>query len=273
MIISDLHTHSNNSFDAKSSVDEMCKTALNKGLYAVAITDHCEAPLIKYGKDCEFGSFDTLIPKTIKEIALAKQKYSDKLNIICGLELGEPMHDSDCTKRALSYGNYDFVLASVHNLRNTDDFYYLDYSKLNVNTLLHNYFDEIAETADFPHFDSLAHLTYPLRYILAKTGRLPDMSEFYDQIDNIFKILIKNNKSLEINVSGLFKELKTTLPDASLIRRYYDLGGRLITLGTDAHSVEFVGKGIEQGLEIAKSIGFKQYAIYKNHTPIMIDID
>ena len=98
------------------------------------------------------------------------------------------------------------------------------------------------------------------------------MSEFKTQIDKIFKILIKKNKSLEINVSGLLKELKTTLPDYDLIQRYYELGGRLITVGTDSHSTEYVGKGIETGLNIAKKAGFKQYAIYEKHNPVFIDI-
>lgn len=273
MILADLHTHSNNSFDAKNSVDEMCQTAVDMGLYALAITDHCEAPGIALGADCEYGCFDERIPKSICEINLAKRKYGDKIKILCGIELGEPMHDLAMTNRALSYGNYDFVLASVHNLKDADDFYYLDYSKLNIEVVLNDYFNELAETAEFEHYDSLAHLTYPLRYILAKTGKIPDLTQHLPRIDDIFKILIKNNKSLEINVSGLFKELKTTLPDKALLKRYYELGGRLITLGTDAHSVDFVGKGIEQGLNIAKEIGFKQYAVYENHNPVMLDIN
>lgn len=273
MKLCDLHTHSNNSFDAKNSVDEMCKSAVDRGLYAIAITDHCEAPMIKNGLDCEFGCFDELIPKSINDTLSAKQKYSDKIKVLCGVELGEPMHDPEGTKRALAYGNYDFILASVHNLRNMEDFYYLDYSDLDIDRILKLYFDELAETATFEHFDSLAHLTYPLRYILAKTGKMPDLKIYQNQIDNIYKILIENNKALEINVSGLFKELKTTLPDESLVKRFRELGGKYVTIGTDSHSVDFVGKGLEEGIAVAKRAGFAQYAIYENHQPVMIDIE
>ena len=62
-----------------------------------------------------------------------------------------------------------------------------------------------------------------------------------------------------------------TLPDLPLVKRYKELGGKLITIGTDAHSADMVGKGIEQGIEVAKAAGFTQYAIYENHQPIMID--
>ena len=182
------------------------------------------------------------------------------------------MHDKNCTQKALSYGEYDFILASVHNLRNTEDFYFLDYTKLDVNELLTKYFNELMETASFEDFDSLAHLTYPLRYILDKTGNLPDLSLFSEQIDEIYKILIKNNKALEINVSGLFKELKTTLPDEKLVRRFKELGGKYVTIGTDSHNAESVGKGIEEGIAVAKRAGFTQYTIFEKRKPIMIDI-
>ena len=273
MKICDLHTHSNNSFDANNTVDEMCQTAIDRGLYAIAITDHCEAPMIKDGADCEFGEFDVLIPESVRDAMSAKEKYSSQIKVLCGLELGEPMHDAECTKKALSYGDYDFVLASVHNLRNMQDFYYLDYNKVSVDEILNLYFDELAETAQFEHFDSLAHLTYPLRYIKNTTGKIPDLTQYNEKIDNILKILIKNNKALEINVSGLFKELGTTLPDEPIIKRFKELGGKYITLGTDSHNTEFVGKGIDEGLKIAKRCGFSQYTIYENHKPIMIDIE
>lgn len=273
MIICDMHTHSNNSFDAKNSVDEMCRSAIDIGLHAIAITDHCEAEFIKCGENCEFGSFDRQIPQSIADINSAKEKYKGELKVIRGLELGEPMHDVEQTKHALAYGDFDFILASVHNLRNRDDFFYLDYSSVDINEILQEYFDELAETAAFEHFDSLAHLIYPLRYIVEREGFYPDLSPFYEQIDNIFKILIKNNKALEINVSGLFKEMKTTLPDKTLVKRFHDLGGKYVTIGTDAHSAEMVGKGIEDGIEVAKRAGFEFYTIYEKHTPQLIPIE
>lgn len=273
MKLCDLHTHSNNSFDAQNSVDEMCESAIKSGLYALAITDHCEAPMIGEGKKCEYGSFDELIPKSVSETVTAKKKYEGKLTVLCGIELGEPMHDSMLTKRAIAYGASDFTLASVHNLRGMSDFYFIDYSKVSVDEILKLYFDELAETASFQHFDSLAHLTYPLRYIKAKTGKIPNLSAFKKQIDDVFKILIKNNKALEINVSGLFKDLKSTLPSQELVSRFKELGGEYITVGTDSHSVDFVGKGIREGIEVAQKAGFTHYTFYENHQPILIPIE
>ena len=111
-----------------------------------------------------------------------------------------------------------------------------------------------------------------MRYIVSGTGKLPDLSKHSESIDRIFKILIKNKKALEINVSGLFKELKTTLPDLPLIRRFKELGGEYVTIGTDAHSADMVGKGIEQGIEAARLAGFESYTIFEKHKPMLIEI-
>ncbi len=213
MKICDLHTHSNNSFDADNSVDEMCLSAIDKGLSVLAITDHCEAPMLGCEPDEEYGDFCKSIPSSVSDTMRAKEKYSQKIKLLCGIELGEPMHDAKCTEKALSFGDYDFILASVHNLRNMPDFYFIDFSKADIDKILKLYFDELAETAEFEHFDSLAHLTYPLRYIKEKTGVVPDLCQYQDRIDLIYKILIKNNKALEINTSGLYEGFGSVLPD------------------------------------------------------------
>ncbi len=170
----DMHTHSHHSFDAKNSVDEMCRAAIGRGLAAMAVTDHCEAPFIRFGADCEFGCFDEQIPASFAAATAARERYAGRLRVLRGMELGEPMHDRSATEHALGYGDFDFVLASVHNLKNMQDFYYMNYSGVDIPWLLGRYFDELCETAAFAHFDSLSHLTYPLRYIVAGTGKMPD---------------------------------------------------------------------------------------------------
>lgn len=272
MKICDMHTHSINSFDAQNTVDDMCKIAIKKGISALAITDHCETQFVLSGSHKEFGCFDERIPKSISEIEEAKKKYSEKLQLLCGIELAQPMHNSDCTKHALEYGNFDFILASVHNIRNEEDFYYIDFSKYNVNELLKKYFYELVETAEFEYFDSLAHITYPMRYITEQTGKYPDLSSYQDIIDEAYKVLISKNKALEVNTSGYFKQIARTLPDETQIKRYKELGGKFITLGSDSHSANNIGQGIEKGIELIKKCGFEYYNIYINHKPQFIYI-
>ena len=95
MKLCDMHTHSDNSFDAKSAVDELCQAAIKSGLYALAVTDHCEAEYINLGENCEFGSFDRQIPQSVRDITCVKEKFRDKLLVMRRLELGAPMHDTE----------------------------------------------------------------------------------------------------------------------------------------------------------------------------------
>ena len=149
----------------------------------------------------------------------------------------------------------------------------MDFKKEDAHIILDMYFDELLETASFDSFCTLAHLTYPLRYIKRDTGVIPSLSPYRDKIDLIYETLIKKDKALEINVSGLFKGLGETLPAFDEIKRYHDLGGKYITLGSDEHNINDVGRDIEKGTELAFKAGFKSYYIYENCCPYEITIE
>lgn len=271
-ILCDLHTHSNNSFDAENSVFEMCQKAMDIGIQTIAITDHMETPEISLKEKSQFGDLMKQINKSVKDVDECKVKFKNQLQILKGVELGEPMHKPELTKEAMSIDDYDFVLASIHNLLNEDDFYFLEFAEDNVDCLLTKYFDELLDTAQNADFDSLAHLTYPLRYIAERTNIKVDLNQYSIAIDNIFKALISRGKALEINVSGLFKQIGETLPGENLIKRFKDLGGKYITVGSDAHNIDNVGKGIDVGIEIAKKCGFDYVTIFENRKPKLIEI-
>lgn len=271
-IICDCHLHSVNSFDGQNTVKELCEEAIKKEINIITITDHMEAPEISFGAKSQYGDMIKQISNSVADVMECQQIYNDKIKVLKGMELGEPMHNPKLTKKALGIGEFDFILASVHNLKDEEDFYFLDYSECNVQELLKRYFNELLDTAQNADFDSLAHLTYPLRYIVERTKKSPDLEPYRNIIDDIFKTLISREKALEINTSGLFKEIGTTLPDINLIRRFKELGGKYVTIGSDAHTCIDLGKGIEQGIEIAKTCGFNHYTVFENRKPKMIEI-
>ena len=270
--LADIHIHSDNSFDAESSVRELCESALEKGIGTIAITDHMEAPEIKLGDRSVFGNMLKQISKSVSDAQTCKDEFDGRLRVLRGMELGEPMHEPKLTKKAMELSDFDFVLASIHNIRDTEDFYFFLYDEKNVPILLERYFDELLETAENADFDSLAHLTYPLRYIVERTDIKPDLGPYAETIDNIFKTLVKREKALEINTSGLFNPIGVTLPDIDLIKRFRELGGKFITIGSDAHKAEDVGRGVEKGLEAARLCGFEHFTIFENRFPKMVEI-
>lgn len=270
--ICDCHTHSKWSFDGCETTDDMCKQAIKLGIDVLTITDHCEVNGWTTPEDSEFGDFSRLIPKSIDHMKESQIKYSGKLKLLRGIELGQAMQDLKSADIALSLDDFDFVLGSVHNVRNTKDFYWLEYTEESAKELLNIYFDEVLEVAQWNKFDSLAHLTYPLRYITGVHKIEIDISEYLPVIDKIFTTLIENNKALEVNTSGLRQEIGVPMPDEFLLRRYYSLGGRLITIGSDAHKVADLGKGINETLQLLKKIGFESYYYFEKHNPVAVPI-
>jgi histidinol-phosphatase (PHP family) len=239
----------------------MCKGAINNGAIGIAITDHC---------DIDGNDFD--VDKQFNDVFDVQKEFEGQLLVLKGIELGQGIYKKDYSMEVLNNHNYDFVLGSIHNLENEEDFYYLDYKHYDIDKLLSEYFNAELELAKWNKTDSLAHLTYPLRYIVVREHINVDISKFYDIIDEIFKTLIYNDKALELNVSGLFMDMKDTLPNKSLIKRFHDMGGKYVTVGSDSHYRNKVCNGIENGYDILKECGYDNFTIFKNREPVLVPI-
>lgn len=267
-ILADSHSHSNQSPDGENTIREMAERALELGIQHYTITDHLE---INKFYDKEFlyeepvKQSSILLPQIIKE-------YENKLDIHYGVELGQPVHDYQLTRRMLESYDFEFIIGSCHMVKGYDDFYYLDYKKIDPCYLLNLYFEEVLEMAEWGKFDVLGHLTYPLRYIKGDFGININMSEFEPIITKIFQTLIKNNMGIEINTSGLRQKIGVTLPDEHYVSLYKKLGGEIITVGSDAHRTADLGKGIREGINLAKKCGFDRIFYYSHRKPVEIII-
>lgn len=267
--ILDCHTHSDNSPDARHSISLMCEYAVKNGVRGLAITDHCECDAYNN------GIYHITTAQSVFETGKARSVFAGQLVVLIGMELGQPILNLEAAKAAANRSCMDFILASMHNLKGYQDFYYLDYSlpENQPEKLLDAYFDSLLQIVEWGGFDSLAHLTYPLRYITGEHGISVDIKQYNDKIDAIFRGLIEKGKALEINTSGLRQKIGTTLPDLALVKRYRKLGGELITIGSDAHCAYDVGAGIEQGMDLATEAGFRFVTLFQNRTPTPIKIE
>jgi histidinol-phosphatase (PHP family) len=267
--IVDLHTHTDNSFDGHHSTMYLCETAYMKGIRAIAFTDHLEMDAFLE------KNFDRTAIQSFFETAKARSAFNGKLIVCVGAELGQAVYNTGISDKLLSTMKYDFIIGSIHNLPEVEDFYYMDFNDESIDymSLLRQYFEWELKLAQWNGFDTLAHLTYPLRYIVGKYSKPVDMSQFSEIIDEILVTLIKNNKALEINTAGLRQPIGITSPDESIVRRYRQLGGELITVGSDAHYAEHIGAGIEQGYELALKCGFDMVALYQYRMPTLIPIE
>ena len=127
-------------------------------------------------------------------------------------------------------------------------------------------------TAKSDDIDILAHLTCLLRYINGKYKRTVNALDFKKEIKEILSELIKHNTALEVNTSGIGSFYGEYMPQEEFIKMYYDMGGRLITLGSDSHIPENVGNAFTEAKEMLKSIGFKEYYYYEKRKPIAVKL-
>lgn len=282
--MTDTHIHSTLSFDGENTAEEMIKASIEKGLSVIALTEHLDVN--ELGN--EYYRFEELIKKGFSEIPPLQKKYGDRITLLYGVELGQALSDAGYSLELLEKHDYDYVLGSIHAVNGYKDFYYIDFNSM-VNTsegtaeiknLLIKYFNEILEMIKWGkqgRINAIAHLTYPLRYIIGRSKIDFDILA-YDEInciiDEIFLEMIKHEIVLEINTGGLRADnYNRTDPDFYYIKRYFDFGGRLVTIGSDAHRVPDIGKGYETAMFYAKQAGFDKITCFKKRKPFFINIE
>lgn len=276
----DFHTHTHNSPDAdKKSVADLCRRAIELNLDALAVTDHCEVNRFYsmeyyHAKPHPYNLYDFGISfeKSMEENIQAKEMFKDKLDFICGIELGQATHDFETAEKVVSDKRLDFIIGSMHELPAHDDFAFLDYSKENIPLLLKEYFEELLKLCRWGKFDILGHLTYTLRYIEGEYGYKADMSPYRDIIAECFTQLIDKGKGIEINTSGLRQKYGRTFPEIEYVKLFRDLGGKIISVGSDSHSPDDLAKGIKEGIELAHEAGFEYVCCFKKHQPVFMSI-
>lgn len=260
----DSHTHTNHSPDAFDLLENNCRSAIQKGMKGFAVTDHFECN--------EYDVYKPVAKASFEDVQQAKERYGGKLVLTAGVELGQPLQNLSAAEETLALYDYDFVLGSLHNNAGLGDYYCIDYATVDVYALLTAYYEQLLEMAKWNRFDIMAHITYPLRYMVGDHGIKVDMSRFQEVIDEIFRTLIKNHKGIEINTSGLRQNIGCTMPDLPLVKRYRELGGEIITIGSDAHTSADLGSGIEQGMNLLKEAGFRYVAFFQKREPKMFPI-
>lgn len=258
----DCHLHTDNSFDSETPAEKHADRARELGIEYIAITDHCD--ILEWS--------DANIARSNAQAAELNRQYDD-LTVLRGIELGQPLQSPEQTAIALGLCEYDFILCSLHNIRNEEDFYYLHPSREQAQELVGRYFEELLETVRWNEFDSLAHFTYPLRYITERDGVPVDMERYQPLVTEILATLAANGKALEINTSGLRHPGGFLLPTVEYVRQFRELGGRYITLGSDAHVSEHMAVGMREGIAAAKEAGFQCATVFINRQPLEIPFD
>lgn len=201
--------------------------------------------------------------KTIKQM---KERYGNKITIKTGLEFGMQMHTIKLYEKLFSQYDLDFVLLSIHQV-NDLEFWNQDYQRGKTQKEYNEgYYDEMLRLVkSYKNYSVLAHMDLITRY---DNDGVYSFEKIKNKITEILKIVISDGKGIELNTSSKRYGLSDPTPCRDILTLYYNLGGNIITIGSDSHKPEQLGAYIQEGKELLRSIGFTQYCTFEKMKPI-----
>lgn len=267
MYLADYHTHSRISPDGRATMAEMARAALDKGFQEICFTDHVE-PIVWGG--CELRPLPYDWEKLKQEFEEAREALGDQMTLRLGIELGDAVQDFGHTAKLLEGApKFDFVIGSIHLLSpamgNEDLYLFTPKDEAGAHDGIRDYLKRVREFVEWDGpFSVLGHLTLPLRYLNELRGFHLTFDGYEREVEEILRRLIAKGRGIEVNTN----RGNDPLPGEKWLRMYRDLGGQIITLGSDAHTPSQVGWAIPETQELLKRCGFEAFCTFANMEPI-----
>ncbi|MBR1470585.1 MAG: histidinol-phosphatase HisJ family protein [Lachnospiraceae bacterium] len=266
-VLADCHLHSSFSGDSEAPMEEMIQKAISLGMREMCFTEHMDFDFIYTPEEPE-GFYEVNTDAYLYDLLKYREKYREQIKILFGIELG--MQTTVTRKNLLYVKNYDFdfVIASSHLCNGKDPYLKETFFEGRPEAeAYHEYFQYIYECIrSFQNFDVYGHLDYVLRYGPTKNENFR-FEEYRTDIDRILKLLIENGKGIEANTSGYAYGMGGPHPCRDILARYKELGGEILTIGSDAHRPGMIGSHFEDTAEMLKEIGFEYYCVFENRMP------
>lgn len=264
----DTHMHCYFSGDSEAGPEDMIKAARAAGLSGICFTDHLDYDF-PYNPP---GLFELDLKAYGQEIIGLRDKYKNAFPVHYGIEIGVQPHLYEKLERIIAGGDYDQVICSSHVVDGMDLYYADFYEGKDEHDAYLRYFESIMETLeDYSAFDVYGHIDYVVRY-----G--PNKNKFYsydayaDVIDAILKRLINMGKGIEVNTGGFKYGLGHPNPCEDILKRYRELGGEIITIGSDAHEPKHVAYGFAKIPGILREAGFTHFTVFENRKPVFLPL-
>lgn len=261
-MFADYHLHSGFSSDSKMTLQEICAQSLLTGLDEIAITDH-------YDFDCDFVStFDH--HEYFATLTELQRQFAGRLRIKKGMELGIQLHQlAECAEIVTE--GFDFVIASVHSAQKKDLFcgeFFKGYTQWEA---YRAYLQEVLYCfRDFDRFSVVGHLDLIRRY--GNYTQIPDLmddADCRDLIRQILRTLIDQGKGIEVNTSGYYIDSgNDPLPTRAILRLYRELGGEIITTGSDSHTPKQIGYRFRETYAMLRELGFRSITTFEKMEPV-----
>ena len=261
-ILSDYHIHTSFSGDCSISPELMIQNAIERGIRHLCLTDHMDYDYTDGGILFEFDP-----EEYFHRLLLLKEAYAGQIDLAIGIELGLQPYLSKKHHNLVFSHPFDFVIGSIHLVHGHDPYFPSFFEERSEQEAYQEYFQCILQNLKaYSNFDTFGHLDYVVRYGPNK-NRCYSFEKYQEILDEILRALIKRDIGLEINTGGYKYGLGVPNPCAEIITRYRELGGKLITLGSDAHEPRHLACEFDRVTELLKACGFRSYYIFHNRKP------
>ena len=263
----DCHVHRQFSGDSNLNPEIACNTAIQKGLEGITFTDHL---------DYDYPDFDDTFlidfDRYSEYMDKLKLEYRDKLRVLKGIEVGIQPHVVEDTQKTVEQYDFDFVIGSIHIVDRTD-LHNGDYCKDKTKEESYNgYLNEVLKNIKlFNNYDVIGHIDLIRRYGDYDDKTL-ELKDFKDVFDAILTRIVHDGKGIEVNTSGYKYNLNSTMPDFEIVKRFKELGGEIICLGSDAHYEKHIAYKFDYAKEMILRAGFEYTAHFEGRKPVFTKI-
>ncbi len=258
----DSHLHTSFSADSDTPPSFQIERAIALGMPALCITDHQD---FDGPPDVMDFTFDT--DAYWSALLSLKEKYQDRIDLRIGVELGLQT-DIPTDLAAYAAGNsFDLIIGSTHFCDGMDPYYPIFYEGRPEEDAYRSYFEEeLKNIIAHDCFDVAGHLDFVVRYGPNKNACY-SYEKYRDVFDEILRVLVEKGKGIECNTAGFKAGLGHPHPTEAILKRYRELGGEILTLGSDAHVPEYVAYHFDQTGELLKGCGFRYYTVFRERKP------
>lgn len=272
-MLADYHVHTEFSDDSTYPLEQVVKDAIALSLDEICITDH-----VDYGVKVDWDSGAEILyrhgeplanvdyPCYMQEIERVRRLYGEKIAIKTGMEFGIQVHTIPQFEALFRRYSFDFIILSIHQVEDKE-FWTQDFQKGRTQWEYNErYYEEMLRVVQtYKNYSVLGHMDLIKRYDQA--GIYP-FEKVKPVIAEILKIVIADGKGLEINTSFHRYGLTDSMPSAEVLRLYRDLGGSIVTTGSDSHSPAHLGTYIQEAKAQLKELGFQSFCTYEKMQPV-----
>ncbi len=265
-IYKDSHVHTTISHDGKSSISDYLEVASSKCVDEITFTEHYD---VYTGVDSKLKTID---------VGEYQKKYLDAIKGVSlrtnfGIEIGLRPECADVIKKMTSSYEFDFIIGSNHITKGKD--MSMDksfFEGLTMQEAYSLYFEDVLNNIyTYDDFDVYGHLDYVVCYGGYGCAQI-EYVEYKKYLDEILGVLAKRGKGIEINTSGYRYGLGYPHPNMGIVERFIELGGKIITIGSDAHTVDHLASGFENAYCLMKKVGIKNFAVFHGRNPKFIEV-